>query len=272
MSRLFTGAQAQFIEHDNTLIAGVTTDPRPLSIACWFYPTTNTTRHSIFTNNFVDDGPGDPGLYVEVNLQTTHKLRLYSGGYATNSSTFTFTTNQWHHLCWTWATGAPGTISYYLNGGAIGTPTFTWVSGDETDGAAWGTLVGTSAIPDFVARGRLAECSVWDDVLTTAEVVSLAAGVNSMRIRPNALVSYQPVGYGSPEPELAPGVGQTGARTWTIGGTLAIANHAPVSPPFGNDIGIYPPAGAAAVGQPTMRRWGNVPHMPTTRPQFGRAG
>jgi len=36
--------------------------------------------------------------------------------------------------------------------------------------------------------------------------------------------------------------------------------------------GVNINAAAAAAGQPTMRRWDNIPHMPTTRPQYGRTG
>jgi concanavalin A-like lectin/glucanase superfamily protein len=95
---------------------------------------------------------------------------------------------------------------------------------------------------DLFGAGRMAEFAIFSGVLNSDAALSLARGVPSQRVRPDALRFYAPLyGTASPEPELS---GR--AITGTVGGAVQ-AGHPPVSPLMLDSL--WTPAVVAAGGQ-----------------------
>jgi len=150
--------------------------PRPFTIACWFNPTSVTTR----------------GLFRII--ETTHRCGelLVNGSGAcifqqvgssiqTATSSNTYSANTWAHACGVSAASNSRTV--YLDG-----------TGTSNSGNL-GTLNNATNIEigwSFFS-GRLAECGIWDIALTADDVASLAKGYTCDRVRPENLIFYAPL-------------------------------------------------------------------------------
>lgn len=161
----------------------------PLTIACWFYPDTITTRYTlaainalnIVSNGFFNisargDLSGDP-----------IRIAVDASGTAAVNSTTGYTANSWNHACGVFESNSSRTV--YCNGGGSATSTASYTPSNivlmrigyfDTAGPAY-------------MDGRIAEVGVWNAALTAAEIASLADGFTCDKVRPQNLVFYAPL-------------------------------------------------------------------------------
>ena len=145
--------------------------------------------------------------------------------------------------------GAIAEVSYAANG--------AWVGTLEADAGA--TLrVGARDAADNFFQGGLAECAIWNRVLTAGEIGALGRGFSPLFF-PVGRVFYTPVdGRNSPEHNLA------GTTHGTLTGTTYL-EHPPVIYPSMNTWGVQGTAAAPSTGQPYRKRLAGVPWMTPTR-------
>lgn len=90
--------------------------------------------------------------------------------------------------------------------------------------------------------GSLAEQKVWTTALTVNEVYMAYQGQTPQE---SSLVEYQPLGYGSPEPDYSGNL-----NNGTLVNAPAIADHPPISKQFGTDSFFNQAATVAPSGPP----------------------
>ena len=223
MSRLFD-ASTEVLNIDSALVTAY-----PFTVSAWFKSVNNTNIQTIFivcdkdvnTNNqwrlqLRGDAAGDP---IRVVSRTTSQVDA--------DTTTGYSINVWQHACGVFASAT--SRSAYLNGGSKGSNTTsnTPINLDRTS-------IGLSndSIPDSPFLGQIAEVCVWNVELTDAEVAYLANRVSALRIRPSNIIAYWPL-YGDSSPE----VDMSGKLiNLTVTGATQ-ADHPPIAPPFGYDVG-----------------------------------
>ena len=114
----------------------INTSDRPLGISAFVVQDASDVTEFIFAN---DQGTGPP-LYVDLNNNT---MRLFSGGYATASSAYTWTAGL-HHYGWFW--GSDDTVGYYRDGVLLS---------QTTKSAAGTTVTPTASIGSSSGLGPL---------------------------------------------------------------------------------------------------------------------
>jgi hypothetical protein len=125
------------------------------------------------------------------------------------------TLNAWHHIAITYDRGSlTNDPVIYVDGSSVtvtevSTPTMMIQSGEVR------VRIGEDAANASDFDGRLAECAIWNVLLTADEIASLARGTNPTLIRTTALEVYIPLdGNASPETEWV--VGTTGTVTGAV--------------------------------------------------------
>jgi len=210
MARDFPNSVSDYLGTGTSFVAN--TEPRPISVACWYKADVNDIpRHWLLNNNFSDQSPR-LGLAIQRVSGTTHKMALYSGGYKYGSN-FPLSTDAWIHYGWTWDTD--GSVAFYRTGSPDGVDTIS-PGGNTSQGAAIGTLDGLFS--GFLLDGQLAGFGVWNGILTSGDFAALAAGVCPLLVRPEELVAYLPLGgiYGRHDRDLVGDYHMTayGGPTW----------------------------------------------------------
>lgn len=183
----------------------------PLTLACWWQPVSATVANPIFG---ISNSGGD-AFYLSQNSSskilatTTHPSILAS---ATTSTSVT--AGAWCHVCGSFTSST--SRAAYLNGGGKGTNgTVQTPSGLTQIEVGHTTVSGGS-----YANGNIAECAIWNIVLTDNDVADLANGIPAWMIRPDALVFYAPLLHGySPEIELI------GANNLTLTNSPTVVAH-----------------------------------------------
>ena len=231
MARLFDDAASDGLENLTTPITGV-----PLTLACWFRSDSLTLKQilmqvgtdgsgaNLYSLRLAGNAGGDP-----VQACTT------AGGETFASTTSGYSADTWHHAAAVFASNTSRIV--YLDGGNSAEGTTNRVpSGINA------LSLGIELDNTFPFSGRLAEAGLWNIALSAAQIALLAAGVSPLRIRPDALKGYWPLyAIGSPEPDYSGGT----LYPLTVDGAT-IADHAPVQPTFGFDVGWQAVLGGAA--------------------------
>lgn len=135
----------------------------------------------------------------------------------------------WSHIGGTFKVGASGVIEIFVNGISEDTDT---PSADATDATPIHTNIGS--LDRSIGRtsyfaGKLAECAVWDVILSDEEMLALGLGASPLLVRPASLQMYVPL-VGVP-------MDLTGnAGSWTVTTPVDAASHPrilrPQSPRF----------------------------------------
>lgn len=234
MARSFASVSTQYLEAAAAVVTAL-----PLTMACWFNPTTGDDFLGGLFNS------GSSGNMFGMNMQgTTLEAQHWSSTDAAfATTTATFTTNAWHHGVVVFS--AVNARSVLLNGA-------NKVSDTTVVAAPTGlnrTSIGRrgSSIPGAVSMdGRIAEFAIWDVALTDAEVAILAARYSPLFVRPGNLVAYWPlIGRTSPE------IDRVGRFELTLVNGPTAGDHPAIIYPWSLGIGV-PAAAAAAVRKRRM--------------------
>lgn len=254
MARLFDDAALDRLEINSAVLTGT-----PLTMACWFNSDSLTLTQCLMflgdkdvTNQYFQLQAagaiaGDP-VAALVESGTTGQA-ISSTGYSANT---------WHHASAVFTSATSRTAR--IDGGSAGSNTAnTTPTGLDRTGIG---RRGSSSAGLYMS-GLIAEAAIWNVALTAAEIGVLADGFCPLFVRPSALQAYWPlVGRYSPEISVF-----KGGFDLTVTGAVA-GDHVRQIWKRKQRL-IVPSPAVVAVGQPTMRRWGAIPGMPTTRPQIG---
>lgn len=225
----------------NYMLAGASPiSAAPLTIACWSKGTVSNKRNCVYIHT---DGAasGRHQFALGATSGTNGVARFVvadgSGSTALEGAD-NYVENEWNHLL---AVASSSTSRYaYTNGvaGSEGTTSRVPSGLDEV-------FLGTRNAQNEHAVGAIAEASVWDAVLTQAEIDLLNLGYSALFVRPQNLVAYWPlVGRSDPEMDLFD-------RNTALSevGTVSVDTHPPIIYPRRSQI-IIPPAFAIAAGRP----------------------
>jgi hypothetical protein len=222
MARTFDGTNDQMYRTSATVPAA------PLTLAAWFYytgPEDDYASHFILSTGRTVDQYEYHTLGMSASspdniLYAASEYRGTSG----SSQTSPFSNDVWYHGAGVFASATSRIV--YLNGIA-GTEDTTSVTEPANEEVRIGRKPRAAVL---WWDGRLAECAVWDVVLTAGEIKCLAAGVSPQHVRPQSLAGYWPLFSNKPTLDYA-----STKETLTDDGTTA-GDHAPVRPMFGFDF------------------------------------
>lgn len=190
--------------------AGVVT-AMPLSMACWFNPTSAATAGILMCQ---DEAVSGDAYTIRKQAAGTLSCQSIAGGAAATATTSTsYTAGAWHHACAVFTSATSRTI--YLNGGGVGTNATS-----KSPAAPTKTNLGFLTGPSVIYAGDLAVPAIWNAALTAADAAQLFSGASPLLIRPDVLVAYWPlIGRTSPEIDLV------GGFAMTVTGTPTAAPH-----------------------------------------------
>ena len=135
-----------------------------VSISAWVYITAGSLYHGIVSKR--DSGGTNYQFYTDNSA--IPKLRFYDGS-TTTSSTGTVSLNIWHHVAITVDSGVTNGTTFYIDGVASGTGTWTITSDDAN------LIIGAidSGSIGSVLTGNIDHVAVFDYALTLSEVQDL---------------------------------------------------------------------------------------------------
>lgn len=229
MARLFDDGTNEYLQ-----VASTPVTTYPITLACWFNSDDDTAGQTLMQ---VTDTAGGTD-YHRIALRGDAggdllEARSRNGG-GVALTTIGFTANTWHHACGVFA--ANNDRAVFIDGGNKGVD--ATVSNDAGLDAVSIGRSGDSSPGNYMS-GRIAEAAIWDIALADNEVISLAAGVSPLKIRPQNLVSYWKlvrdedqdiVGGYDITPFNTPSIGPHPAIMYPIAPRV-IAELAPVVPP-----------------------------------------
>lgn len=257
MALLFDATTERLESTDNALI------PTTGSMSFWLYPNwaQGDGANHIFLDEFTDANN-------QTRLQKFSDNNLYFGFLTAGvwaritvlNANYTLNQSAWNHVSFTWD-DVTNDQRLYLNGTEIGSNSTNDMHVSQDLALGNQTTANGGAVN---MDGRLAEWAIWNVVLTSGQAAILSRRIGVPRVRQDALTNHWPIyGTGSPEPNYR------GTSALTVTGAT-VADHAPVQPSWGFDLGWTGAFTAAvpAAGQPMMKRWGGVPFM-RQRPSAG---
>jgi len=163
------------------------TQTQPVTIACWFKPTSTTVTqipvcigHSGTSRGFyLIYRAGDAGKPLGAVI-------LSDGGSGEGVFTPGPSTSVWTHITGVYAST---TSRYCYMNGVAGSENTSSTSNPSTQVFEIGRLFNAAGY----LNGAVADVGVWNVALTADEVAALAKGVSPLLIRPSALVHYAPL-------------------------------------------------------------------------------
>ena len=176
----------------------------PFTMSCWVYAPTLGNRFVVRLAGGVSDYHGL--LYLSDGTAIARSFRTGDGSFNGQSTTTGFTAATWHHLCGVWSSTSNRQV--FLNG---------------SSGAANTTSksVASLATASVATTGvhHIADLSIWNVVLTQAEISSLADGFSGSRIRRGSLLLHAP---------LIRARREIHGTALTDGGTPTVETHPPI--------------------------------------------
>ncbi len=173
-------------------LSGVVTT-YPVTMACWFYALDATGTYPLIALGTIDAGNDDSIRLLAAGGAAADPIRVES--IANGSSAFAATsegynTGVWYHACGIVHANAYRTV--FINAGATGaSPTLRSVTGLQR------TIIGGSYAggvqQDTYFNGYIAEVGIWNNILTSGDIASLAKGYSPQFISPQNLVFYTPL-------------------------------------------------------------------------------
>lgn len=207
MARSFNG-NTDFIDVGNS----ATLNPSTITVAGWGMVTGDNNAFGFDDRNTIiarDDNTLGRSFTLQFQGPSANQAIFQVNGGAGATKAFTYTKNVWYHIAGT--CGAGGT-NVWVNGvvGTSDTPT----SAASTTGD---TIIGERNYTSFQDRffGALADVAMWNVVLSSSDIATLAAGLRPTYVQNANLVGWWPLdGYASPETDLS-GNGNNGTLTGT---------------------------------------------------------
>lgn len=220
MSRDFS--PSQYLQ--NTSIAVVTAPP--FTISAWFKPNGDTASRESIAGVF--DGSSDTS-YIVMAARTGRGGVLARNGLEDADTVNTFTVGEWSHMICFVRSNTDREVMLNGDSGNTGTNTNS-SSNTGLDVTAIGMSRDNS--PSHAFDGLIGEVGFWNAALTIEQGIRLSKGISSLRIQAGNLVGYYSLyGNASPEVDFSGSV-----VNLTVTGAVQ-ADHAPVQPPFGFDLG-----------------------------------
>ena len=181
MAYLFDDASSEYMQRDSTTITN-----EPLTLAAWF----NTNDVSIHQQiMWIGDKDVDNMYWYLAVRGDVAGDPVQAGTRGTSTRTADTTTgatvNTWHHACATFSGDTDRTA--YIDGGSSANDT---ASATVTGADRMSIGAARRSSPFGYFSGLIAECAVWNVVLTAAEVAILAAGYSPLFVRPQSLINY----------------------------------------------------------------------------------
>jgi hypothetical protein len=172
-------------------------DTGDLSVSMWINKdSTGSGIQYIFNNN---NGSSIAGFVILINninsVYIGRRTRTYSAN--TGYTDVGFTTDTWHHLCFTYNDTTKSFVAYF-NGVSFHTSTAT----SSSNGASQNITIGeNSGLSGFNFDGKLSNISIWNTALTSAQVTEIySEGVPQNLLNHSAvssLVSWWQLGSNS---------------------------------------------------------------------------
>jgi len=145
-------------------------------------------------------------------------------------STTAITVGQWFHVCGVSASTTDRRI--YIDGVDEGQNTVSRTPAGLDQTNMFVTRISSGFFSP--ANADLAEVGIWNAALTAGEVSALASGISPQRVRSTSLRAY----WDLPASNAGNVIDYSGnGNTLFETGTIGIADHAPVGPMFGFDLG-----------------------------------
>lgn len=184
MARKFLASSTQYLEVTVSGLVGSV----PVTLACWAYPPTDGSAESFFS--YADSTQSSTRIELRMNAGAAGDpaQAFFNTRNAASSSAVNF--NAWNSLVGVFDTA---------NSRAI------WLNGAQDTNGLGSTdpmgVVDTIAIgrrsnstPAHYANAAIAWCAMWDVALTDAESISFCNGLTPLKIRPQNLVFFAPLG------------------------------------------------------------------------------
>lgn len=148
-----------------------------LTLSCWVYPTATT---AMYRGLMVKEG--NFRWYTDINTPPTN-VRFYDGSSAA-SSTGTLSVGEWHHIAITINSGVTNGSTFYIDGAASGTATFT-ITSNTVD-------LNLGRYGSYEFEGNMSNCAIWNSALSEDQILTIYNGGV-----PNDISSLSPVGWWS---------------------------------------------------------------------------
>jgi hypothetical protein len=210
MAREFNGS-SQFLDFASDFIGAY-----PYSVSAWFNSDTIGANQSIFSV-----GQGDPGTTYHalqaaggVGSDPIRFIRYDGSGHSAVTSTG-YSQDTWHHAACVVASAT--STAAFIDGGSKGTDS----DNIAYDGSFDEITIGVNARSrSAYMDGSVAELAIWNIALDDAEVAMLAAGIISLRVRPQNLIAWLPLWRDEDEDYV-------GNRSFTANNSPTIDEHYP---------------------------------------------
>ena len=177
MARTFNGT------NDSIEAASAPVTAVPLTIACWFYPTSSAGVAVVALG--VSGGSDRFQMSCVPGSTPVGAASVQSGTASQSSFSGTASLNQWHHGAAVFASSTSRTA--YFNGAAATANTTAstpaGINRLNISGRYFTTL-------GAFFQGAIAEVGVWNAALNADEIASLSKGFPCRLVRPSALVFY----------------------------------------------------------------------------------
>jgi concanavalin A-like lectin/glucanase superfamily protein len=221
----------------------------PITVEVWFNP--DTTVSGVLAGVF-DTATDNDRWQLQYASTTLNFTMITAGASSTAASANAPTTGIWNHGCgiFTSATSRRCVLNGDWANSGVDTGSKTFPAGLDQ------TVIGRrmSATNGLPFDGRIAEVTIWDVAFTQAEVEASARGCRPLRLRTGNRLGHWRLGLGAggAEPDWS-----GNHNNMTVSGAL-VADHVPLGPDFGFDLGWQGLSGAAAVSEfvrsiPAMR-------------------
>ena len=166
----------------NSVATELDSDNLPLSVSAWVYPEDGTSEQLVFgfyKNSAFANGPSVLYGGTDLNL----KFSYYDQTPKYDNSSSTYAINNWHHVVLTIGVNQAGVL--YVNGSSAAT-----FSGAHNSGglnmfsiaADYDTDEGSAGNLGKFFDGKIDEVAVWNDELTSAEVIAIYNSGNMLNV------------------------------------------------------------------------------------------
>lgn len=163
-------------------------------MACWA-KTTNTTNGMCLLSVSRNDGTAWMSLFANGFLSGDPVTAYIQSNDTTAATTSGYSSGVWFHAAATFSGNTPMSLQAFINGGSKGTNSANYTPSSincTTIGALAANIGGGNQFYNHFG-GQVAECGIWNIVLSNDEIASLAKGMSCDKVRPQSLRFYAPL-------------------------------------------------------------------------------